>query len=265
MMRIFSLVLSLSTVLLFAAPPVNADNVVRWSATGDAITLDPHAQNEGMTLATAQQIYEPLVNRDETMALTPGLALTWGLTDDPTVWEFKLREGVTFHEGQPFTAADVVFSFERALKPASDMKDIIGTVHDVVAVDDFTVRIVTEGPNPILPQQINDIFMMSRGWAEANAVTEPQDVAAGQETYAVRHTNGTGPFVLELREPDVRTILVKNSAWWGLQDENPHNVDRIIFTPVSNAATRVAALLSGELDFVLDTPVQDLARVRRTS
>lgn len=252
-------------VLLFAAPPVHAENVIRWSSTGDAITLDPHAQNEGMTLATAQQIYEPMVNRDETMALTPGLALTWGLTDDPAVWEFSLREGVTFHDGRAFTADDVVFSFERALKPTSDMKDIIGTVREVIAVDDLTVRVVTDGPNPILPQQINDIFIMSRGWAVDNAVTEPQDVASGQETYAVRHTNGTGPFVLDLREPEVRTVLVKNKAWWGLQEEKPHNVDRIIFTPVSNAATRVAALLSGELDFVLDTPVQDLARVRRTS
>ncbi|NKB42821.1 MAG: ABC transporter substrate-binding protein [Alphaproteobacteria bacterium] len=249
---------------LFTALPAYAENTIRWSATGDAITLDPHAQNEGMTLATAQQIYEPLVNRDKTMALTPGLALSWGLSEDPTMWEFKLRQGVTFHGGQSFTADDVVFSFTRALKPTSDMKDIIGTVLDVIAVDDFTVRVVTDGPNPILPQQINDIFIMSRGWAEENAVTEPQDVAAGQETYAVRHTNGTGPFILELREPDVRTVLVKNETWWGLEEENPHNVDRIIFTPVSNAATRVAALLSGELDFVLDTPVQDLARVRRT-
>lgn len=258
---------SLSLALLFlvsAATPGYAETVVRWSAQGDAITLDPHAQNEGMTLATAQQIYEPLVNRDEAMVLTSGLALTWGLTDDLTIWEFKLREGVTFHDGRPFTADDVVFSFERALKPTSDMKDIIGTVIDVIAVDDFTVRIVSDGPNPILPQQITDIFILSRGWAEENDVTSPQDVAAAQETYAVRHANGTGPFVLELREPDVRTVLTKNSDWWGLAEDNPHNIDRIVFTPVSNAATRVAALLSGELDFVLDTPVQDIARVRRT-
>ncbi|MGB1875586.1 MAG: ABC transporter substrate-binding protein [Rhodospirillaceae bacterium] len=252
-------------LVLFGAVSVHAENVVRWSAQGDAITLDPHAQNEGMTLAMAQQMYEPLINRDQTMALTPGLAVTWGLTEDHTVWKFALRQGVTFHDGRPFTADDVVFSFQRALKKTSDMKDIIGTVSDVVAVDDFTVRIVTDGPNPILPQQITDIFIMSRGWAEENAVTEPQDVAVGQETYAVRHTNGTGPFVLELREPDVRTVMMKSDSWWGLQADTPHNIDRIVFTPVANAATRVAALLSGELDYVMDTPVQDLARVRRTS
>jgi len=260
-MRFITLVFVLMSVF---GSTVLAENTVRWSAQGDAITLDPHAQNEGMTLATAKQIYEPLVHRDETMALQPGLALSWGLTADPTVWEFVLRQGVTFHDGRLFTADDVVFSFTRALMPTSDLKDIIGTVREAVAVDDFTVRITTEGPNPILPQQITDIYIMSRGWAEENNVTGPQDVASGEETYAVRHTNGTGPFILNLREPDVRTVLTKNPQWWGLQEDEPHNVDRIIFTPVSNAATRVAALLSGELDFVLDTPVQDLARIRRT-
>lgn len=248
----------------FSDATLHAETVIRWSAQGDAITLDPQAQNEGMTLATAQQIYEPLVNRDENMKLTPGLALSWGLMDDTTVWEFILRQGVVFHDGRAFTADDVVFSFARALMPTSDMKDIIGTVLEAVAVDEFSVQIVTDGPNPILPQQITDIFIMSRGWSEENGVTGPQDVASGEETYAVRHTNGTGPFVLEAREPDVRTVLTKNSQWWGLKEDNAHNIDRIIFTPVSNAATRVAALLSNELDFVLDTPVQDLARIRRT-
>ena len=252
------------SVQAYAPGQAHAENVIRWSSQGDAMTMDAHAQNEGMTLATAQQIYEPLVNRNEAMALEPALAVSWRLTDDPTVWEFNLRDGVTFHDGRPFSADDVVFSFERALKPTSDMKDIIGTVRHAVAVDDLTVRIITDGPNPILPQQINDIFIMSRGWAEENGVTEPQDTASGEETYAVRHTNGTGPFVLERREPDVRTVVVKNPNWWGLSEANPHNIDRIVFTPVTNAATRVAALLSGELDFVLDTPVQDLARVRRT-
>lgn len=260
-MRQFSLAIML---LLLTSQTVWAENTVRWAAHGDAITLDPHAQNEGMTLATAQQIYEPLVNRAETMALTPGLALSWKLTEDTTVWEFKLRQGVTFHDGQTLTADDVVFSFERALKPTSDMKDIIGTVREAVAIDPHTVQIRTDGSNPILPQQITDIFIMSRSWAEENQVIDPQDTASGEETYAVRHTNGTGPFRLELREPDVRTVLVKNPDWWGLSEPNPHNIDRIIFTPIANAATRVAALLSGELDFLLDTPVQDLARMRRT-
>ena len=241
-----------------------AENTVRWSSQGDAMTMDPHSQNEGMTLALGKQVHESLILRTHTMSLEPGLATSWGLTDDPTVWEFTLRQGVAFHDQRPFTADDVVFSFERALQPTSDMKDIIGTVQRVIAIDDYTVQITTSGPNPILPQQVTEIFVMSRGWAEEHGVTEPQDTASGEETYAVRHTNGTGPFVLELREPEVRTVVTKNRGWWGLQNKNPHNVDHVIHTPVGNSATRVAALLSGELDFVLDTPVQDLDRVRRT-
>ena len=261
-MRRFALPLLL---LALTVSPASAANLIRWSSQGDALTMDPHAQNEGMTLAVNKQIYESLILRSETMALEPGLALSWGLMDDATVWEFKLRQGVTFHEGQPFTSEDVVFTFERALKPSSDMKDLIGTIREVIAVDDYTVHISTSGPNPILPQQLTHIFVMSRSWAEEYGVAEPQDTVSNEETYAVRHTNGTGPFVLELREPAVRTIVVKNDSWWGLTENNSHNIDRIIHTPVANAATRIAAQLSGELDFVIDTPIQDLNRVRRTS
>ena len=129
------------------------------------------------------------------------------------------------------------------------------------------MRITTTGPDPILPQPITDIYMMSREWAAEHGVEVPQDRAAQEETYAVRHANGTGAFVLEVREPDVKTVTVKNESWWGLSDSSknePHNIDRIVYSPIANSATRVAALLSGELDFVLDTPLQDLPRIERT-
>lgn len=104
---------------------------------------------------------------------------------------------------------------------------------------------------------------MSKAWSEKHGVTKPQNRAAKEETYAVRHAMGTGPFKLELREPDVKTVLVKNKDWWGLKTY-PHEVDRIIYTPIANQATRVAALLSGELDFILDPPLQDLNRIKST-
>jgi peptide/nickel transport system substrate-binding protein len=172
---------------------------------------------------------------------------------------------VKFHDGRAFTAEDVVFSFKRALRPTSDMREILSTVVDAKAVDPLTVQIITNGPDPILPDEITNIYIMSKSWAEEHKVTEPQDTAKGQETYAVRHTNGTGPFILDLREPDVRTVMVKNPTWWGLKEPNPHNVDRIVYTPIKNAATRVAALLSGELDFLLDPPIQDIARIEASS
>jgi peptide/nickel transport system substrate-binding protein len=247
---------------LLLAAPVRAENVLRWASQGDAMTMDPHAQNEGQTLTFAQQIQEPLIERKPDLSKMPALAVSWRQVE-PTVWEFKLRAAVKFHDGRAFTSDDVVFSFQRALMPTSDMREILEGVVEARAVDPLTVRLITKGPDPILPDKITNIYIMSRGWAEEHKVTAPQDTAKGQETYAVRHANGTGPFKLELREPDVRTVMVKNPAWWGLKDM-PHNVDRIVYTPIRNAATRVAALLSGELDFLLDPPIQDVARIEST-
>ena len=254
------LVVALSLVVgLVAAVPARAENVLRWASQGDAMTMDSHAQNEGQTRTFAQQVEDALINRKPDLSKEPGLAVSWELIN-PTTWEFKLRAGVKFHDGRPFSAEDVVFSFKRAMMPTSDLKDLIATVADVVALDPLTVRILTKGPDPILLDEITNIFIMSKGWSEEHKVTAPQNYNGGEETYAVRHKNGTGPFKLELREPDVRTVMVKNADWWGLKD-NPHNVDRIVYTPIRNPATRIAALLSGELDFLLDPPVQDIARI----
>lgn len=249
----------LLTAFTLLAAPVRAENVLRWASQGDAFTMDPHAQNEGQTRTFAQTVEDALINRRPDLTKVPGLAVSWTMTN-PTTWEFKLRPGVKFHEGQAFTADDVVFSFKRALMPTSDMRDLIASVADVVAVDPLTVRITTKAPDPILLDEITNIFIMSRSWAEAHKVTTPPDMAAGKESYSSRNVNGTGPFKLALREPDVRTVMVKNPEWWGLS-ENPHNIDRIVYTPIKNPATRVAALLSGELEFLLDPPVQDVARI----
>jgi peptide/nickel transport system substrate-binding protein len=250
-----------AAVMLFAGPAL-AQNTLRWASQGDGFTLDPHAQNEGQTHTINRQMMEPLVERRPDLTKIPALALSWSLVN-PTTWEFKLRPGVKFHDGRPFSADDVVFSFQRAMAPTSDVKEVIGTLKSVAKVDALTVRFTTTGPDPIFPDEITNLYIMSKGWAEEHKVTTPQDTASKQETYAVRHANGTGPFKLELREPDVRTVMVKNPEWWGLADPafKDLNVDRIVFTPVANAATRVAALLSGELDFLLDPPVQDIARI----
>ena len=108
-------------------------------------------------------------------------------------------------------------------------------------VDAHTVQIITKEPNPILTNQLTNVFIMSKAWSEKHKVTAPQDRAGKEETYAVRHAMGTGPFKLKLREPDVKTVLVKNENWWGLS-KYPHEVDEIIYTPIANQATRVAAL-----------------------
>ena len=237
---------------------------LRWARTSEALTMDPHAQNEGPTTTFLHQIYEPLLLRDHTGAIVPGLATDWApSTSDPEVWVFNLREGVTFHDGAAFTAEDVVFSLNRAMSEESDFKELLSSVREVRAAGEYTVEIVTNGPNPILPSNLTNMFMMDKGWAEANGVETPQDFEGGEETFAVRNTNGTGPYVLTSREPDSRSVLTLNEDYWGV-GEFPLDATEIVFTPIQNPATRVAALLSGEVDFIQDVPVQDIERVGST-
>ena len=247
---------------LLASTAVGASaETLRWARAGDSLTLDPHAQNEGPTHTLAHQIYEPLIIRDMTGAFQPALATDWAPSpDDPSVWVFNLRQGVTYHDGAAFTAEDVVFSINRAKSPDSDMKELLTSIVEVRAVDDHTVELVTDGPNPILPSNLTNLFMMDSGWAEANDAVKVQDVEGGEQTFATTNTNGTGPYVLVSREPDVRTVLTQNEDYWGM-DQFPMDVTEIVYTPIQNAATRVAALLSGEVDFIQDVPVQDLGRV----
>ncbi|WP_424992614.1 ABC transporter substrate-binding protein [Oceaniradius stylonematis] len=255
---------ALTAALLAGTSVMASAETLRWARAGDSLTLDPHSQNEGPTHALAQQIYEPLISPDMEAKPIPALATEWSVKEgNPNVWVFKLREGVTFHEGQDFTAEDVVFSFNRAKLESSDMKELLVTITEVRAVDDYTVEMETEGPNPILPNNLTNLFIMDKGWAEENNVTEPAEFDDGEETYAVRNANGTGAFKLVSREPDTKTVLARNDDYWGI-DEFPMEITEIIYTPIQNAATRVAALLSGEVDLIQDVPVQDLQRVADT-
>ena len=250
--------LAVSVAALTVASPTLAENVLRWTSQGDALTIDPHSQNEGPTIAMNGQIHESLVTRDANLVLQPELAESWNAGADG--WTFKLRQGVKFHDGADFTAEDVVFSFERANHEASDFKEQAKNVTRVEVIDDHTIKLITDGPNPILPNQLTSIFMMDKTWAEANNVVAPQDFKAKEETFAVRNANGTGPFTLVSRAPDEMTVLSANPNWWG-KGMFPGNIDKIEYRPISNAATRVAALLSGEVDFVLDPPLQDIKRI----
>lgn len=251
----------MSTALLLSTTALAQAETLRWARSGDALTLDPHSQNEGPTHTIRHQMYEPLIIRDVTGAFEPTLATEWGPSeDDPNVWVFKLREGVKFHDGADFTAEDVVFSFNRAKTENSDMKELINSITEVRAVDDYTVEMVTDGPNPILPSNLTNLFIMDKDWTEANNTVDVQDFEGGELTYATTNANGTGPYKLESREQDVKTVMTLNEDYWG-KDQFPLDVTEIVYTPIQNAATRVAAMLSGEVDFLQDMPVQDLERV----
>ncbi|MCV2876766.1 ABC transporter substrate-binding protein [Rhodobacteraceae bacterium XHP0102] len=256
----FKRLMASATALALLAGAASAETL-RWARVADALTLDPHSQNEGPTSTLLHHIYETLVARNTDGSLAPRLATEWSIhPDDPTVWVFKLREGVTFHDGSPFTAEDVVFSMERVKHPSSGFQALHSAAVSATAVDDLTVHIQMSGPSPLYVQNLTNFFIMDSGWAEANDVVVPQNFAAGEENFAVRNTNGTGAYQLVSREPEVRTVLAAYEGHWA---ETP-DVTEIIYTPIAEAATRVAALLSGEVDLVQDVPVQDIARLEQT-
>lgn len=236
---------------------------IRWASQGDALTLDPHSQNEGPTTAMNIHVYDPLIQRNSSLAKYPGLALSWKAIAADT-WEFKLRPDVKFSDGTPFTAEDVVFSYQRALSPTSDFRSYISSIKEVKALDPLTVHIVTNGPNPILPDYTTSILIMSKKWSETHNVVKPQSFKDKEETFAVRNAMGTGPFMVKQRDPDVRTVLVKNPGYWDARTFAGY-ADEIVYTPIKEPATRVAALISGQVDFVLDAPLQDIARIKQTA
>ena len=231
---------------------------LRVANQGDALSMDPHSLNESLQLSFTGNIYEPLVARGKQLELVPGLATKWTLVS-PTVWRFDLRKGVTFHDGTPFTADDVLFTFKRAAADGSDMKSYTAPIKDVRKIDDTTVEIETLAPFPILPDTLTTLYMMSKKWSEDNKATVPVDRRKGIENTASFKANGTGPYRLKERQPGSKTVLVANPRYWGKVDGN---VDEVIFTPIGNDATRVAALLSGEIDLMEPAPLQDVDRLR---
>jgi peptide/nickel transport system substrate-binding protein len=236
---------------------------LRWAPQGDAATMDPHSHNAGPTTNIVDQIYEALLQRDPQLKILPQLATEYQSTS-PTTWRFKLRPGVKFHNGAAFNADDVVFSVERAMADSSQFKTFTNSVVRAVKIDDLTVDIVTDKPNPLIPAQFTEVRIMDKEWSEANNATKPQNFNAREETFTVRNANGTGPFVLGSRQPDVRTVLTRNADWWGWKDLPRSNVTEVVVTPIANAATRLAALLSGEIDATPNVPVQDVERLRRS-
>ena len=234
---------------------------LRIASAFDPQTMDPHALALLYHTRVSAQVYESLVNRDERFRLEPALALSWQAVG-PTAWRFRLRPGVRFHDGAPFTAADAVFSIERAMAPPSQRAFQLKGVKAARRVDDLTLEIELDAPDAVLPEKLFMLAMMSKAWCVTHGVEKAQDFNGKQETYAVRHADGTGPFMLERFEPDVRTVLKRNPHWWGWADPRSGNVDDVTLVPIRSDATRLAALVSGEVDLVLDPPVQDIDRLQ---
>jgi len=242
---------------LGAVSLVASAQTIRIANQGDALSLDPHSLNESLQLSVTANVYETLVGRNKDLSLAPLLATSWKQTS-PNVWRFELRKGVVFHDGTPFTADDVVFSFARAQGDGSDMRATLSDIKAVRKVGDLAVEIETNGPFPILPDVISLTMIMSKKWCEENQATKPVDRRKGIENTASFKANGTGPFRVRERQPNVRTVFTRNGTYWGKIEGN---AQEIVFTPIANPATRVAALVSGEVDVMEPVPVQDIARI----
>lgn len=230
---------------------------VRIGNQGDALSMDPHSLNETLQLSVTGNVYEPLVGRNKDLSLRPLLATSWKQTS-PLVWRFDLRKDVKFHDGTPFTADDVVFTFARAAGDGSDVRAFVGDVKEVRKIDESSIEIETKVPFPILPDSISQLYIVSKKWCEENNAIKPVDRRKGIENAASFKGNGTGPFKLRERQVNVKTVFTRNPTYWG-QIEG--NVAEVVYTPISNDATRVAALLSGQVDLMEPVPLQDISRV----
>jgi peptide/nickel transport system substrate-binding protein len=243
-------------VAMSTSVTVNA-KTFKWTSASDIPTWEIHSQNNALANGVHASVYESLVYyNSKTFKIDPVLATSWKQVS-PTQLRLSLRQGVKFHDGSPFTADDAVFSIQRAMSKTSNFTIYAQGIDTVVKVDANTIDIFTKEPNPVLLNQMTELRMMSKAWAEKNKSVEPKDIKTQEENFAHRNAMGTGPFKLKEWQPDQKIVLVKNDSW-------ESNVTEVVYTPVKAVATRMAALLSGEVDFVLDPSPQDLPRVRNT-
>ncbi len=254
--KIFSAIL----VLLVLVTGVAAEaKTFRYSTSGDILGLDPYTHNEGPNNAMKDNLYEALIHRAYDLSLHPSLATDWKQTG-PLTWRFNLRKGVKFHNGNPFTADDVLISLERIRMPNSSMTFAVASIDKIVKINDHTIDIITRHPDPTLLLNLPLFWIMDKEWLQANKAMDVQEGAV-VGTFANLNVNGTGPFMLQEWVPDTRTVLVPNPNWWG---KPQHNLTKAIFQPIGNNSTRVAALLSNDIDLMYPVPLQDIARLKRT-
>jgi peptide/nickel transport system substrate-binding protein len=230
---------------------------LRWAIASDALSLDPHAQNESLTNSINAHLYERLTARDENLRIVAGLARQWRQRS-ATEWEFDLQPGVVFHDGTPLSADDVVFSIQRAQHPNSGVSQFANRLGKAAAVDALRVRLLLERPNPVLLDHVDSIPIMSRAWARTHGALMPISLKDQDPGFARMHAMGTGPFQLVSRQPDQRTVFERFPRYWRAV---PGNVQRLEIVPIANALSRMSALLNGTVDILTQVPPRDLERL----
>ena len=252
-----------ASLMLSGMASIAVAKTFKWTSASDIPTLDIHSQNNALGNGVHAAVYESLVYyNSNTFKVDPALALRWQ-NISPTQIRFTLRSGVKFSDGSPLTADDVVFSIMRAKARTSNYAVFTQGIDRAVKVNNDTVDLMMTGANPVLLNQLTELRIMSKAWAEKNNSVEPKDNRTKDESFAHRNAMGSGPFMVKEWQPDQKLVMVRNPNWWGwAANAAPTNMTEIIYTPIKAEATRVAALLSGEVDFSLDPSPQDLPRLR---
>ena len=243
-----------ATALLLGASSMVSAQTLNFAYDADPVSMDPHEQLSGGTLQLSHMVFDPLVRWNSDYDFDPRLATSWERVDD-TIMRFTLREGVKFHSGNPMTADDVVWTIER-LKTSPDFKAIFANWKTATAIDDTTVEIKTKGPSPLLLNIATYVFPMDKKFYEEGG----PEITKHGDSFASKNISGTGPFIVTEREQGVKMVFKRNPDYW--DTDSPGNVQTAILTPIKEAPTRVAALLSGDVDFIAPVPPTDLDRIR---
>ncbi|MGB0960312.1 MAG: ABC transporter substrate-binding protein [Halocynthiibacter sp.] len=254
-LRTFTTAFAVSAAMALSAQAAS----IKIAYDADPVSLDPHEQLSGGTLQLSHMVYDPLVRWTKDLQFESRLAESWEQVNDTTT-RFKLRKGVKFHSGNEMTAKDVQWTFER-LKKSDDFKGIFSLFTAVNIVDDHTIDVVTSEPYPLVLHTATYIFPMDSAFfsgTDANG-NDKGDIVKHGDSFASRTISGTGPFVVTSREQGVKVEFDRFDGYWDTASKG--NVDHITLTPIKEAPTRVAALLSGDVDFIAPVPPTDLARV----
>jgi len=221
--------------------------------------MDPHSNYALLSSSFLGNVFEGLVRFNRDFKIEPSLATSWERVD-PTTWRFKLRPNVKFHNGDTFTADDVVASLLRAADPNSPFRPATFWIKDAKKVDDLTVDVISTVPHATVLNDLTGVLIMDKKWMVENDALRVVNPTKGEKSFADTNANGTGPFMLVSRRPDNETRLKVNPNWW---DKAEHNITEVIYRPISSDATRVAALSSGELDVITPAPLQDVGRLEQ--
>ncbi len=254
------ILLALSFLMIFCFSFSAGAKTLKVGLDADPVSLDIDVQLSGGMLQLAHWCFDPLVRWTKQMTFEPRLATKWKRLDPLTI-RFYLRKGVKFHSGNTFTAKDVKWSFDR-MRKSVDFKGLLEPFEGVHIVDDYTVDIKTKKPYALLLNMTTYFFAMdSKFYTGKDKNGQPKDaIVKVGPSFALTHESGTGPFIVTYREQGVKTVFTRFKNYW--DKKSPGNVDKIILTPIKEDATRVAALLSGDVDFISPVPPQDFKRIK---